>query len=140
MIEPLRKPMLGSGRLERYTRRLARRQEAAKAEKDAKHAEYLRLKKIRWDCYLRDSRKCRAFGIPLLFETDNLLKLAHSHHVKHKSAGGSDEAFNRATLSPKAHQLHHDGLLTITGNGNSTLYLVQRDSKGITLKAWESTV
>lgn len=132
------KPAEGSGRLRRYETRLARRRAAAKTEKDAKHAEYLRLKAIRFACYLRDHRRCRAFGTPLLFETDNLTKLAHSHHIIHKSAGGSDEAFNRATLSPRAHELHHAGQLTITGDGNGRLQFTLRDKKGIVLRVWEA--
>lgn len=142
-MDKLQKPAKGSGKLERYTRRLARRREAERHDKAAKLAETKRLREIRFGCYLRDHRRCRAFKTPLLFETDNLLKLAHSHHKIHKSAGGSDEAHNRVTLSPKAHRMHHDGLLEMDGDPNATLTFYEYEFAGGTRKlvrTWESAV
>lgn len=115
-MAPIPKPAKGSGRSERQTRRQARKRVTDADDRNAKAAARASDLAIRFACFLRDGRKCRAFGTPLLFETDNLAKLAHNHHVVYRSAGGSDAAENRITLSPRAHALVHETLLTIEMN------------------------
>ncbi len=44
--------------------------------------------------YARDGGLCRAYGEPLKLLTDNVLTLAHVHHITFKSAGGEDTLEN----------------------------------------------
>lgn len=118
-VGALMKPAPGAARLARQVRKLKAKGAVEKsiAAVDAEAARADR--EIRFHCYLRDHRRDRAFGTPLLFETENLKKLAHNHHIRFRSAGGSDDPSNRLTVSFLAHQLIHDGLLEIVLPANA---------------------
>jgi hypothetical protein len=137
------KPAPGSGRLQRQVNRLkakgAIEKTITEVDSEARRAD----REIRFHCFLRDNRRCRAFGTPLKFDTDNLKKKSENHHVIPKSAGGSDDPWNRCTLSPLAHSMRHGGELEITGNADETLTFKQYEFKGGTrvfLREWESSI
>lgn len=93
---------------------------------------------IRLATYQRDHGKCRAYDVPLQLLGTNPLKQAHCHHFRYRSAGGSDEMFNRITLSPQAHDLEHRHLLHITGEPNGTLTFTKYDEHGVVQLQWQS--
>jgi len=139
----LAKPAPGSGRLERFLRRVKRRasvkQQKLTAAREARQVD----RAVRYACFLRDRRCCRAYGTPLAFDTDNLFKLAHNHHLVFRSAGGSDGAENRITLSPQAHRLMHGGYLTAEGDGNGAVRFTEYAFVGTAreiVREWVSAV
>ena len=143
MTIPSWKPVDGSGRAERQTRRRARAIIKERTAKRLKAEARRQDRAVRFACFLRDGRQCRAFGTPLKFETDLLAVLAHNHHITYRSAGGSDESANRVTLSPFAHRLEHEGLLEIGGNADETLTFTRYEWAGGTrqfVRAWSRTV
>ncbi len=139
----LQKPARGSARLARQVRKLkakgAIEKTITEVDSEARRAD----REIRFHCFLRDNRRCRAFGTALKFDTDKLSKKAENHHIKPKSAGGSDDPFNRCTLSPLAHQMRHGGELEIEGNADETLTFKLYELKGGTrhfVREWESAI
>jgi len=138
------KPAPGAARLKRQTDKLKDKGAIEKSitavEAEARRAD----REIRFFCFLRDHRKCRAFGILLKFDTDNLKKKSENHHIVLKSAGGSDDPENRITLSPKAHQMRHAETLDVEGNGNGTVtfteYEFNTDGSRRFIRSWESTL
>lgn len=132
------KPMEGSGRLERHARRQERLAGAAKLKQREKLEAAKLQRQYRITTYNRDGGMCRATGEPVYLEHPDPFKVAHCHHIVYRSAQGSDLPHNRVTLSPKAHQLEHDGRLDITGDPNKTLFFTQRDTKGRVVRTWES--
>lgn len=140
----LQKPALGTARLNRQVRKLKAKGAVEKSIK-AVEAEAARADRaIRFHCFLRDHRRCRAFGTVLKFDTDNLSKRAENHHLVPKSAGGRDDASNRCTLGVKAHRMRHEGLLDIEGNADAVLtfteYTWNTDGSRTFLRRWESAV
>lgn len=93
---------------------------------------------IREATYKRDAGRCRATGVPLMLHSRNPFLVAHCHHRQYRSAQGSDEMFNRITLSPEAHVAEHDGLLEISGEPNGTLTFTKKDAYGRILRTWDS--
>jgi len=59
----------------------------------------------------RDHGRCRVCGKPS----------THHHHIRFRSAGGSDSSENLVSLCVWCHQKIHDHDLTVTGNADSTL-------------------
>lgn len=132
------KPMQGSGRLERHVRKAETRAEAAKVKQREKLAAAKLQRQYRTTTYNRDGGLCRATGEPVYLEHPDPFKVAHCHHIVYRSAQGSNLPHNRVTLSPKAHQLEHDGRLDIAGDPNGVLFFTQRDTKGRVVRTWES--
>jgi hypothetical protein len=72
------------------------------------------------------------------------LKISHAHHIKLASAGGSDDPYNRVTLSAKAHAMRHPGpfsthILDIEGDGNRTVTFTLRNMEtGKIDREWSS--
>jgi hypothetical protein len=122
-IKASQKPAEGTARLKRQTEKLRAKGAIEKSIKEVEAEAGRADREIRFFCYLRDHRKCRAFGTPVKFDTDVLKKKSHNHHIVFLSAGGSNEPFNRITLSWKAHRMIHDGLLEIVepANANETV-------------------
>lgn len=119
----------------KFVRRQARQAEKDRLDRLQREADSI----IRKACFVRDGGRCRAYGVPVKLVTDNPLELAECHHIEYRSAGGSDEPFNRATLSPQAHRDEHDHKLVISGDGNGTLTFVKRDVEtGRVLQMWTS--
>ena len=140
----LMKPAPGTARLARQVRKL-KAKGAVEQSIGAVAAEAARADRaIRFHCFLRDHRRCRAFGMLLKFETDNLQKKAEHHHIILVSAGGSDAPSNRLTLSLKAHRLRHEELLDIEGNADEvvtfTEYTWNTDGSRKLLRRWQSAV
>lgn len=136
------KPARGTGKLKRYERRQKERKAIADAEAMSKVEAQRADRAIRFHCYLRDKRQCRAFGVPLLFDTDNPKRKSENHHITPKSLGGSDLPENRITLSWLAHRMRHDGELDITGDGNGDVRFTQYTFEGGTrrlLREWVSS-
>ena len=80
------------------------------------HAANLR----QWDAEIdrRDGRRCRACGRQSHPEKTGLLERGHRHHIVYRSAGGSDEPFNRVTLCSACHDGEHRNLLRFTHDGD----------------------
>jgi hypothetical protein len=141
--QDLRKPVEGSARLKRQTEKLKAKGAIEKTITAVKREDDRADREIRFFCFLRDHRKCRAFGTPLKFDTDNLKKRAHNHHIVFLSAGGSNDPSNRITLGPVAHQMIHDGLLEIVepANANETVRFKEYEMRSGTRAfkcEWES--
>lgn len=138
-LGPMWKPERGSSRITKSLARATRRQETKRETLIEKREAIEAEKARRIACFKRDGGRCRAFGVRLQLVTDNPFKLAHCHHKVYRSRGGSDELFNRLTLSPKAHDLiHKDGRLKIEGDDcNAPVTFTLRDSKGLIEKVWE---
>lgn len=124
--------------LESWKVKRERRLKKEKANKADKAIADAREAAIREATYRRDAGRCRATGVPLMLHGPNPFKVAHCHHKVYKSAQGSDEMFNRITLSPEAHVAEHDGLLEISGEPNGTLTFTKKDAYGRILRTWES--
>lgn len=124
--------------LESWKIKRERRLKKEKAKRAQKAIDDAREAAIREATYKRDAGRCRATGVPLYLHHHNPFKVAHCHHKKYRSAGGSDEMFNRITLSPEAHVAEHDGYLAISGEPNGTLTFTQLDGYGKALKVWSS--
>lgn len=140
----LQKPASGAAKLARQARKLEAKRDADR-EIAVGRAEATRAdREVRFYCFLRDGRRCRAFGVLLKFDTDDLRKRAQNHHIIFRSAGGSDGPENRATLSYRAHAMIHEGTLTAEGDGNGTVtfteYTFATDGSRRFLRRWESTV
>lgn len=137
------KPVRGSARLKTYENKLTRKRATEKGLKAAKQDEAAHDRLVRFHCFLRDKKRCRALGVLLEFDTDNLKKRAENHHVVPLSLGGSNEPSNRCTLSPEAHRMRHDSELEITGNADECLHMKQYEFKGglrLFVREWESCV
>lgn len=142
-MQPNFKPAPGTGRIERYQRRILRRALKMRSQKAEDRAEQARQKLIRLSVYTRDHGRCRAFGVPLKFESDNLLKRSECHHIVYRSAGGTWDTFNLCTLSPKAHRMEHEGLLEVSGNADHTLTFTEFEYRSGTrtfVRTWESAI
>jgi hypothetical protein len=113
MLAPNFKPAPGSGKRERYTRKLSARAEQARADRAAKHAERKAALKRRHDVFVRDGGRCRALGVQVFLVAADPRVVGHVHHIKFKSAGGTDDLENLILLSPAAHDLVHQHLLDI---------------------------
>lgn len=136
----LRKPEPGSGREARRIRAAERRAEQEKADRKVEREEAAAWTAIRHLVYLRDHRRCRAFGTPTIFLTDDLFKLAHVHHILYRSQGGGDTLDNLILLGYAAHKLVHDGLLDIFGDANGKVTFKQYEYAGGTrrlVRTWE---
>lgn len=139
--DALKKPSTGSRKRGLFTRKEKRRISRDRDKRKAKIEASARLKAIRIACFQRDHGRCRAYGVPVKLESDNPFTLAHCHHIVYRSAGGSDELFNRCILSPKAHEEEHAGQLEIAGDPNSILWFTLKDKEtGRVMRAWESAV
>lgn len=140
--QPITKPAPGSSRLQRQVRKLAAKGAIEKSITAVKAEDSRADREIRFHCYLRDKRKCRAFGTLLLFDTENLKKKAQNHHIQFLSAGGSNAPSNRITLGPKAHQMIHNGELDCDGNADEAVtfrsYTWNTDGSRKLLCEWES--
>ncbi len=95
-------------------------------------------------CYDRDGGCSRASGRRLEFRCANPFKVADPHHIKWKSAGGSDEESNVVTVSRGEHdRIHMRGNYTtrleVEGDSNATLTWREFDAEtGKLLREWES--
>lgn len=76
----------------------------------------------------RDRRQCRACGRHSDPDRLGLTTRAHRHHLVYRSAGGSDEAFNRVTLCAGCHADEHTNRLRIDGNPDVALTFWRRDA------------
>lgn len=65
----------------------------------------------------RDMRVCRCCGRRSDPDRVGLLERGHRHHIVYRSAGGSDEAFNRVTLCAGCHSDEHSNKLRFTHDG-----------------------
>lgn len=138
-VTPMWKPLPGSGRLERRNRKRELAVAVTKAEKRAELQAAEDWRERRLEVYTRDHGTDRSFGIALIFEGDSLTTRAQIHHILYRSHGGSDDMSNLVTLSQKAHQMIHDGELTVEGDANGTLTFTQKDlNTGRTVNTWES--
>lgn len=137
----LRKRSKVGGQIDRAVKSRQKRNAHAKSKRQADMDAAKADKPVRYQSFLLDNRRCRAYGTPLLFETDNVLKLAHCHHIKFKSAGGGDELSNRVTLGPVAHRKVHEGELDMTGDRFAVLTFTEYEFRGGTrriVRTWES--
>jgi hypothetical protein len=78
----------------------------------------------------RDGYKCRAYGIAVHPDAPDMLKRAHRHHIRFRSAGGQDTTANIVLLSAKAHAEVHAHILSVTGNADSTLTFEKTNEDG----------
>lgn len=130
--------------LDRLLSRHMRTRRKKKTRDEEVRAVRERKAKIREEVYARDRGRCRAFGVPVFLRSADPLKLAHAHHVTYASAGGSDEPYNRVTLSPKAHAMIHPGpfatqILEVSGDGNRTVtFTLKHIETGRIERSWES--
>jgi hypothetical protein len=140
MLAPNFKPAPGSGKRERYARKLTARAEQARAERAAKHAERKAALKRRHDVFVRDGGRCRALGVQVFLVAADPRQVGHVHHIKFKSAGGTDDLDNLILLSPAAHELVHQHLLDIerlpTGMVSFTRYQFTDAGREV-VRQWE---
>lgn len=135
MPAPLWKSSTLDRKAAKYEARVAR-VKSKKAE-DRKAAAVFSLK--RQQAYQRDHGLCRVFGVPVKLTSANPLEVAHAHHVIFRSAGGTDDLSNLATVSARAHDLIHRHVIDVSGNANGTLVIRQRNIEtGRIVREWES--
>lgn len=130
--------LLKPSKLDRLIRRQQGRVSAEALKRKLRRTEMAREREIRMATYERDKGLCRAYGVPVNFAGVDPLRVAHCHHFKYRSAGGSDDISNRITLSPQAHDLEHRHLLHISGDPNGTLEFALYDAEGEFIGSWES--
>jgi hypothetical protein len=133
------KPLPGSGRMERRKNRLARKVgiEAETFDQKLERVEFWR--ELRLAVFTRDKGKCRACAQPLDIDGGTSRDALNCHHLKHRSAGGTDTLDNLVATCGTCHRLHHDSRLDINGDPDGTLFFILRDLKGSVKRAWEST-
>ena len=139
-MQTFQKPAPGSGKRERYERRMTERAGERRALREAKLEAVATERMRREACYIRDKGCCRACGRDLFLIGGPPTTLAHCHHLQYKSAGGSDELVNRCILCPLCHDAEHASLLSIEGDPSDTLTFTKRDKKGQVVKVWQSTI
>lgn len=116
----LRKPAEGTAKIARKVRKLQAKGAIEKTIKEVEAEASRADREIRFHCYLRDHRRCRAFKTLVKFDADeDSPKSAWNHHIVFLSAGGSDMPENRLTISWKAHKMIHDGLLEVVEPANA---------------------
>lgn len=140
----LLKPAPGSAKLARQVRKLKAKGAVEKSIAEVEREKNRADREIRFHCFLRDHRRCRAFGTVLKFDGDEEgKKTAWNHHIVFLSAGGTDDTSNRLTISWAAHKLIHDGLLEIIepANANQTVRFKLYELKSGTrtfVREWDS--
>lgn len=118
--------------LAREKRQHDKRVARAKAKRTADRIDDEADRAIRLEVRKRDQGRSRFSGTILKWTSDNPAIVGHAHHIVYRSAGGSDEAFNRVTLTPDEHDMVHHRhpkyVLDILGSdANKTLRFVQKD-------------
>ncbi len=91
----------------------------------------------------RRSLHARQIGLPCLrparlFRSSSELDLGHAHHVIFRSAGGSDELFNRALLCAWCHEDVTRNRLDCEGEAEKMLVFRRRDNHGTITDEWWS--
>lgn len=132
------KPVKHASRVAAQARQVLKRLAKAVTTRRKKLADYQADKAIRFACWERDKGRCRACGVTVPFQHPSLIVASHNHHIQYRSAGGSDESFNRVTLDWACHSAEHDGLLSMSGDANGMLLFTLRDKKQIVRKVWGS--
>lgn len=108
---------------------------AAKVQRDKAREKQDRLDRAadtarRKATYERDQGRSRASGVELKWQSRNPLEVAHAHHIKFRSRGGSDDLFNQVLLSPSEHDMAHarhpQFVLDIFGDANKTLTFMKK--------------
>lgn len=66
----------------------------------------------------RDGQHCRVCGTWTNPEAITLLERGHRHHLKYRSAGGPDEAWNVALTCAKCHADEHAGRIQLSGDAS----------------------
>jgi hypothetical protein len=141
----LSKPEPGSGRMERFTRRLAARKATDAAIKAAQRQQFDDFADVKDAVFARDRGLDRAFNTPVVRRgLSPLDDTAHFHHVVHKSQGGDDSPENLILISSHTHDLIHKlGVLECEGDANEVitfrLYKYESGSRNL-LRVWESSV
>lgn len=91
------------------------------------------------DVWTRDKERCRVCGRLTKTVGLNPKTRATAHHVVYRSAGGSDELWNLATVCGQCHADEHDHKIAINGRADGTLTIQQFDPEtGTVLHTFES--
>ena len=106
-------------------RKRQKRLEKARLARHKRLVESLENDRIRREVYARDKGKCRVCGSPVLLHTADDWKLAHVHHIRYRSAGGTDTLDNLCLLDLRCHALEHEHTLDIQGDANDTLTITR---------------
>jgi len=131
--------LLKPSRLDRAVRQFQRRRLRRTTRQAKVRALALVSSQLRKEAYARDGGCCRVTGVPLKLVSDNPELVAHGHHVIFRSAGGADELWNIAIVSPRVHERIHQHQYDVEGNANDTLICRERDLEtGKILREWES--
>jgi 5-methylcytosine-specific restriction endonuclease McrA len=69
------------------------------------------MAELREQVYERSLGRCENCGVPTYYQS------GHLHHVKHRSAGGSDTLENSLWLCVDCHVAHHNGKGSVRVNG-----------------------
>lgn len=133
----LTKPTRLSRDVAKYERQRDRMRERRAVEKREREA----WMKVRAEVYARDGGICRAFGIRLKLRADDPFMIANAHHVKFRSAGGTDELSNLVLVSPHAHDLIHRHELDVAGDdANGVVTFTRKNPEtGRVIEQWTST-
>jgi 5-methylcytosine-specific restriction endonuclease McrA len=131
------KPARGSALLARRERKAERKRQSMRAWLTDWRTRTKAKQKLRVSAFERDGGRCRAFWTKLSL-TGGPFEAMNLHHIVPVSLGGSDELFNRVSLSFNAHRMIHDDLLDCEGDGNGLVTFTQKDRKGRIVHAWTS--
>ena len=66
----------------------------------------------------RDQSTCRVCGTFCAPRTTSMLRKAHRHHLKYRSAGGPTETWNLVTICAGCHNEEHEHRLRLIGNAD----------------------
>ena len=125
MFQTFFKPM--TSKLRRALTTRARQKRKAAETRHQKLAKALEMDALRRQAYTRDKGRSRVTGMPVLLHSSDPFKVAHLHHVKFLSAGGTDTLDNVCIVELVSHDAIHRHLIELTGNPNETLTITTRD-------------
>lgn len=121
-------PLLKPSKLERDVRRYERRQAKAKATRATAGKEARLWQRIRSTVFERDRGRCRVCDVSVRLTGRSPFDAAHVHHIKYRSAGGTDNLENLVLLCGVCHDDEHQHRIDITGNGDGQLVVTRRSA------------
>lgn len=139
--KPLWKPARQQAKADGQASKATRKRASEKDDRAAKLAHRAHMRKLRLDCFVRDSGCCRVCDVPVLLDSDVVSKRMQLHHHPYRSAGGEDRLEHVICLCWACHKAEHAHFLRITGDPMGTLIIksIHLETGKVT-STWESTV
>lgn len=107
--------LLKPSKLDRLGRQNLKRLAKARAKRLEREQEQFLWQIVRVACFNRDKGRCRVCDRRLKLHSRDPFEVQNTHHLRYKSAGGSDAMTNLLSLCIRCHSAEHQHTLSLTG-------------------------